>query len=112
MCRNRSFNGAVGGFDAHRSDCADGGAIDPILEIRPPAGMKTSVRGDVGGGFVELALRPGRNQGKVVVVCFQLDMESGNQEPHWEPLKECPIHRPLSVRGRKLCVQGGCGGGW
>jgi hypothetical protein len=70
----------MGRIDAHRSDCADGGAIDSILEIRPPAVSKTDVRGgEVGGGFVGLALRPGRSQGKVAVVCFQLDVESGTR---------------------------------
>lgn len=107
MCRNRSFNGAMGEIHTHRSDCADGGAIVPILEIRPPAVSKTSVPG--GGWNLEGVCRngtatgaePGESCGGV----FSVGCGVGNQEPHWEPLKES--HSQAAQRsGKKICGQG------
>lgn len=54
----------MGGFDAHRSDCADGGAIDPILEIRPPAGIKDKCSGGGWRGFCRTGTATGAEPGE------------------------------------------------
>lgn len=74
-----------------------------------PQRYQRQVFGRLKGVVVGRALRPGRNQGKVAVVCFSVGCGVvGNQEPYNEPLKEFhPLGRSAF---RKKKWPGGCGG--